>query len=101
MSKKVELEAASVRPFSPHDESAFFEWLDKLKCIEKYEGRGPTLCITVNVDAVDEGALRELLSLFRRYGLNMEQLIAFDRPEFVRWFRDRRAYWYSSVFEHA
>lgn len=96
--KTVELEATSVRFFSTHDESAFFEWLDKVKCIQKYEGRGQTLYITVHADAVDEEALRELLALFHRYGVAMPQLVKFDRPEFAKWFHDKRAYWYSSVF---
>lgn len=99
--KTIGLEATNVRFFSTHDESAFFEWLDKIKCVQKYEGRGSTLHITVNTVAVDEEALRELLALFHRYGIAMQQLITFDRPEFTRWFRDTRAYWYSSIFGHA
>lgn len=94
----IELEATGVRFFSEYDESAFFDWLNKLVCVQKYEGRGRTLYITVNSEAVDEDALREFLALFRRYGVAMRQLIVFDRDEFADWFREERAYWYSEVF---
>ncbi len=98
--KIVELEATGVRFFSEYDESAFFEWLNKLACVQKYEGRGKTLYISINSDAVDEDALREFLALFHRYGVAMGQLVAFDRQEFAEWFHEKRAYWYSEVFEH-
>lgn len=84
--------------FSPLDEEAFFEWLDKLPCISRVEGVGCSLYLTVNTDALDEDALRELLALFRRYGINMRVLLAFDRPEFADWFHDQEAYWYGQVF---
>jgi len=96
--KTVELEVTETRFFSEFDESAFFEWLDKLPCVQKYVGRGKTLYITINSDAVSEDALREFLALFRRYGVEMRQLAAFDRREFSEWFRDKRAYWYADVF---
>ncbi len=97
--KTVELEVTAVRFFSEFDESAFFEWLDKLACVQKYTGRGKSLYITINSDAVDEDALREFLSLFRRYGIAMQQLVIFDRQEFAEWLHDKRAYWYTEVFE--
>lgn len=92
------MEADSVRFFSQCDESAFFEWLDKLPFVDGYEGRGLTLYITVNMLDIDEGGLRELLALFWRYGLEMRQLALFNRDEFSDWFCDSRAYWYKNVF---
>jgi hypothetical protein len=94
----VEIEAVGVRFFSPSDESAFFEWLDKLQFVEKYEGRGRTLYISVNSSIVDEDGLRELLALFRRYGVGMRQLVMFDRDDFAHWFRNKQAYWYNDIF---
>lgn len=96
--KTVELEAASVRFFSHGDEGAFFGWLDKLPFVERYEGRGRTLYISVNSAAVDEDGLREMLALFRRYGVELRQLAVFDRDEFADWFRNEQAYWYADVF---
>ena len=94
----VELQATGVRFFSQGDEGAFFAWLDKLPFVARYEGRGRTLYISINSMAVDEDGLREMLALFRRYGVELRQLAAFDRDEFAEWFRDKQAYWYKDVF---
>jgi len=94
----VEIEAVGVRFFSHGDESAFFEWLDKLPFVERYEGRGRTLYISINSLNVDEHGLREMLALFHRYGVGMRQLVMFDRDEFADWFRNEQAYWYKDVF---
>ena len=94
----VELQATGVRFFSQGDEAAFFGWLGKLDCVERYEGRGLTLFISINAEAVDETGLRELLALFRRYGVGLRQLAAFDRSEFADWFRSTQAYWHKEVF---
>lgn len=94
----VELQATGVRFFSPGDEAAFFAWLAKLDCVERYEGRGLSLFISVNAAAVDEDGLRELLSLFRRYEVELKQLAVFDRTEFADWFRNKQSYWYKEIF---
>lgn len=70
----------------------------KLPFVDRYEGRGPTLYASINPLAVDEDGLREMLALFRRYGIGLRQLAVFDRDEFSEWFRDKRAYWHKDVF---
>lgn len=97
-SASVELLATGVRFFSQGDEAAFFGWLGKLAFVERYEGRGLTLFISVNAAAVDEDGLRELLALFRRYGVELKQLAVFDRSEFADWFRSKQAYWHKEIF---
>lgn len=94
----VELQATEVMFFSQGDEAAFFGWLESLPFVERIEGRGRTLFIKIDSSAIDEDGLRELLALFRRYGVDMAQLIAFDREEFVEWFCCPEAYWYNNVF---
>lgn len=93
-----ELQATGVRFFSQGDETAFFGWLKTLPFVEHIEGRGRTLHIKINSAAVDEDGLRELLSLFRRYGVDLAQLVAFDREEFADWFRRADAYWHKDIF---
>jgi hypothetical protein len=95
----IELEAPRVRFYSANDESAFFDWLKKIQCIESCEGHGPVIYLRVKANAVTEDCLRELLSLFRRYEIPMRQLSVFDHEQYSSWFRDKRAYWYASVFE--
>ena len=75
-----------------------FEWLDKLACVEKYEGELDALNIYVNQARVDAGSVYELLALFRRYGVDMAQLRVFDREEFASWFRNPKSHWFKEVF---
>ena len=93
------LTAKRVWYYSENDEAAFFEWLDKLACVERYEGEQDVLHIHIDKTKVDEFALRELLSLFRRYAVDMKQLRVFDYDEFAAWFRDPHAYWHALIFE--
>lgn len=94
----IELEACRVLFFSPNDERAFFNWLSAISCVTTYAGRGDCICFNIDTTLVDEDALRELLALFHRYGVEMAQLYVLDRPEFAEWFRDSRAYWFGAVF---
>lgn len=98
MTNIVEIEATEVRFFSQYDESAFFDWLKKISCVKKSEGRGSTLYILIDRMSVDEDALRELLALFHRYDIDMRQLVTFDCTEFSTWFHNKQAYWYKKVF---
>ncbi|MFE3257117.1 hypothetical protein ACFXPS_16750 [Nocardia sp. NPDC059091] len=82
------LEAESVRYYSYNDEAAFFEWLDKLPCVISYRGRGTTLYITVNGAQVDDNAFVDLFALFRRYGVDREQLRTLAPRRFIAWFNN-------------
>ncbi len=98
MNSNVILVARRVVFNSMSDEAVFFKWLDSLRCVSRYEGKGDSLNIEVNSELVDELALRDLLALFDRYDIDMKQLIAFDRKEFSTWFRNKKSYWFVSVF---
>lgn len=94
----MELEVTGVQFFSQGDEAAFFCWLKSLPFVEHIEGRGRTLYVKINSPAVDEDGLRELLALFHRYGVDLAQLIAFDREAFSEWFRSSDAFWNKDIF---
>lgn len=97
--RQIVLVARRVWYYSEHDEAAFFEWLDKLACVEKYEGQLDVLNIYVDQAQMDAGSLYEILALFRRYRVDMAQLRAFDRDEFASWFRNPQSYWFKDIFE--
>ena len=97
-STTIELRASEVRFYSVGDESAFFGWLRSLPCVERFEGRGRVLHLWINARRVDEDALRELLALFHRYGVDLTQLAVLDRDEFADWFRREDAYWHEAIF---
>jgi hypothetical protein len=97
MSKYV-LKCNSVVFYSTKDEEAFFEWLDKIDAIELYEGSGYILSLHVR-EQIREDDLRELIALFVRYAIPLNQLKVFDLKRFSHWFRDRNSFWYDGVFE--
>jgi len=94
----IELEAAKVSFLSQHDEAAFFEWIGKIPSVTKAEGSGYSIFLHVDGDAIDEEDLRELISLFRRYGVSMKQLSVFDRQPFTEFLHDKNAYWSYEIF---
>ncbi|WP_039798155.1 hypothetical protein [Nocardia araoensis] len=95
----VVIEATGVTYYSPQDEAAFFGWLDKISCIESYQGRVRTLYLTVDLDAVDEDGLRELVALYRRYNINLKELRVLDADRVGPWFSDPDRWWHAEVFE--
>jgi hypothetical protein len=85
--------------YSSGDERAFFEWVQRISCVAKVEGSGSELRIHVRRRRISDTCLRELLALFHRYGVSMQQLVQFESPSNRHWFRDPIMYWHKAVFE--
>lgn len=83
---------------SPGDERAFFEWIERIRCIRKFWGSGPALYLEIPRRRISDTCLRELLALFWRYDVDMAQLAQFANPSNRKWFRNSSAYWYAGVF---
>jgi hypothetical protein len=84
--------------FSPGDERAFFEWVNRIPCVSRLEGEGEELRLHVNGRRVNQTCLRELIALFHRYGVSMGQLAQFETLSNQSWFRNPAAFWYVPVF---
>lgn len=78
--------------FSQSDERIFFSWLNEIKAVRRWEGKGDSIFLQVPSRMSDRG-LRELLALFRRYRLDMRQLTRFQSTSKKAWFADPRKYW--------
>lgn len=91
--------AKSVVYLSEHDESAFFEWLEKIKCVERITGSGDELYIKLKESPIDNMSLREILALFYRYDVDMKQLAQFLNNKNKKWFYGPQAYWFERVFD--
>ncbi|UXI66429.1 hypothetical protein [Tahibacter amnicola] len=94
----VRLEATDVTFLSLGDETAFFTWLKSLPFVAHVDGHHKLLHIDIATSLLDEEGLRELLALFQRYRLPLNQLAALDADEFALWFRNPRADWFRGVF---
>ena len=47
---------------------------------------------------ISESSLRELISLFRRYKIPMQQLAQFENANNSEWFKNPAMYWYDNIF---
>ena len=90
--------AESVLFYSQNDESAFFDWLRKIESIENIEGVGSRLYLHTKDAYLPDDDLRDLISIFFRYGIEMGQLSAFLSNENSEWFNNIDMYWHESVF---
>jgi len=94
----LKLEVESLRFYSRLDEDAFFSRLSKTSGVVSVEGFLRMINVSVDPSAVDEDAMRELISLFQRYGIDMRQLRELETEEFSSWMRNRSAYWFKSMY---
>jgi hypothetical protein len=87
-----------VKFFSELDEIAFTERIKKIRCIESYEGISDSVYLKIRSKNISDLCLRELLSLFYRYKINMAQLADFLNEKNKFWFFDEKAFWFNKIF---
>lgn len=87
-----------IKFYSQKDEEAFFEWIKRIECIERFEGAGDELYLYIASDKVHDFDLRELLALFYRYDIEMKQLQKFLIEDNKTWFCNKKGFWYRKVF---
>ena len=83
--------------YSQLDESMFFEALENIAAVKRIEGRGADLFLSVP-SQLSNKSLRELLGLFFRYGVEMQQLAPFLTEKNRAWFHSPQKYWFGQVF---
>lgn len=71
--------------YSHGDEALFFAWLDRIKAIRRWEGRGEDVLLHVS-KRVSDVSYSELEALFRRYHINSSQLAQLlpSKPKLIR-----------------
>ncbi len=94
----LKIEIYSLRFYSRLDEDAFFSRLNQIPGVVSVEGFLRTIDVSVDPSAVDDEGMRELISLFQRYGIDMRQLRKLETEEFSPWMRNRSAYWFKSMY---
>lgn len=97
--KEVKLICKSVTYHSMIDEEMFFTWLYKISSIIKSDGVGDEFCIYFKNCLIPDKDLREIISLFYRYKVDMKQLQVFLNTKNKKWFFDSpKGYWHRRVF---
>ena len=90
----------SVKFYCSKDEDAFFEWIKKINCIDHISAAGKELYLHIAAKNIHEYDLRDLIGLFFRYKIDMQQLARFLTNENKTWFYDnKKAFWHKKVFK--
>jgi hypothetical protein len=97
MARNIVLVATGVTYYHPNDETAFFEWLDRIECVASYRGEVRDLFISLKRRPTRYDLL-ELLAFFFRYGIELAQLARFETKANRDWFCDPQSYWHQGVF---
>ena len=86
--------------FAYSDERNFFGWLESIPSVVKVVGTGRGLELQLK-EPVDDESLRDLIALLTRYNLDRSVLAVLATVKNRSWFKDKRKYWYVSVFHKA
>jgi hypothetical protein len=93
------LRCKRVRFYSQADEIVFFEWVKRLECVERAEGMHDEIHLHLTSAEIGDDCLRELLAVFYRYRISMQQLKRFLTKHNEPWFyRNEQSYWHKKVF---
>lgn len=86
---------------SSFDESAFFEWISRIDCIEGLSAVQEDVFLHIVSDDLHDDDLSELIALFNRYHIDMSQLRQFLNSNNRNWFfeRDPKGFWHKLIFE--
>ncbi len=72
--------------YSSNDKAAFWEWIEKMHCIEQVSGQLDKLYFQLNNTILSDEKLQELIALFYRYNIEMSQLKIFLNDNNKHWF---------------
>jgi hypothetical protein len=95
----MKLECKPLLFLSELDELSFFDRIKQIKCVELIYGR-EGIFLNLKSKKVSNVCLRELLSLFYRYNIEMTQLSVFLNEDNKDWFLVKTKYWYKRTFKN-
>ena len=81
--------------YSMLDEDMFFAWIEKIACIEKFEGFRNKLYLDLVERNLDDNDIQELIALFYRYKIDMKQLGRFLNDQNKEAFKP----WHKKIFD--
>ena len=82
------------------DEDAFFEWIKKIKAVSGITGQGRDLFLELVTEKLDDQDLDDIIGLFYRYKIDMQNLSCFLTDQNKDWFYDnKKAFWHKKVFK--
>lgn len=103
MTKDFILVCKSVKFYCYKDEEAFFDWANRIACIEKTVKCGKYIYLHLGTDLISDLDLDDLIAFFYRYKVkDMSQLACFLTKDNKSWFFDnKKAFWHKKIFSGA
>jgi len=97
--KKIKLVCKNVKFYFEKDETAFFEWIKKIKCIDYTSAVGDELYLHIKEKEISDDNLRDLIGLFCRYKIDMKQLQIFLNANNKEWFYGSpKGFWHKRIW---
>lgn len=90
----VYLDCSGIGFGSQLDEKHLFAWALEIPCVLRWEQD----TLVLRSKRISEAALRDLLAMFDRYDIPMEQLAQFKNSRNETWFAAPNMYWHKKVF---
>ena len=90
----VRLDCSGVTFGSQLDERHLFEWAMQIPGVLRWEQD----VLVVKSSNISQASLRDLLALFSRYQIPMQQLAQFRNARNEVWFAAPQMYWHKTVF---
>lgn len=84
--------------YSQNDETSFFNWLKNINHIEDIIGVDNEIQLIVSGKNIPSDSLRDLIAVFYRYNVAMEQLAQFVDDKNKEWFQNPKMFWYEKVW---
>jgi hypothetical protein len=98
--KNLKLVCKKVKFYFEKDEAAFFEWIEKIKCINHTSAAGDELYLHIKEKEIADDNLRDLIGLFCRYKIDMKQLQIFLNESNKEWFYGRpKGFWHKRIWD--
>ena len=91
----IELRAKDLMFFSDMDEENFINWAESIQSVRESFGELDSIILMVDENC-SEGDLREIISLFYRYNVDLRQVSVFKNK--YPWINNKKMYWYKKMF---
>lgn len=85
--------------YSQNDETAFFEWISRIKGIKRWDGIGDEIHLYFPRRKISDECLLDLTALLYRYNIEMSPLQQFVNDKNREWYTAPKKYWHKKVFQ--
>lgn len=86
--------------YSASDETHFFQWLQSIPSVKSINGTSNGVEVRFK-KRLGYDDLYELIALLTRYDVDQSCLSVLCNKNNEGWFKDKKAFWYKSVFEQS